>query len=71
MVDLTEDIVELQTKVQFQEDIIQKLDEVVIRQARQLDLLMRRLAVLEDRLEQIIMERDNPAAVAEPRPPHY
>lgn len=71
MVDLTEDIVELQTKVQFQEDIIQKLDEVVIRQARQLDLLMRRLAVLEDRLEQIMMERDNPGAAAEPRPPHY
>ena len=71
MVDVAEDIVELQTKVQFQDDIIHKLDEVVIRQAGQLDLLMRRLAVLEDRLEQIISERDSPGAVAEPRPPHY
>ena len=71
MSDLTEDIVELQTRIQFQDDVIQKLDEVVIRQGEKMDLMTRRLVMLEERLEQLVFERDNPDAQTEPRPPHY
>lgn len=71
MVDVSQEIVELQTRLQFQDDVIQKLDDVVIRQGDVLDRLARRLADLEDRLEQLAFERDNPGAQSEPPPPHY
>jgi len=57
MTDLTEDIIELQTRIHFQEDTIHKLDEVVIRQGAQLDQIQRKLAELEDRIEQLGYER--------------
>ena len=73
MTDLTEDIVELQTRIQFQEDTIHKLDEVVIRQGETLDNLWRKIAELEDRIEQLVFE---PGAAggnspADDKPPHY
>ncbi len=71
MSDLTEDIVELQTRLQFQEDVIHKLDTVVIQQSEVLDALRRRLAVLEERLEQLDHERESATDTPEPRPPHY
>ncbi|MCB1670801.1 MAG: SlyX family protein [Gammaproteobacteria bacterium] len=71
MVDRSEEIVELQTRLQFQDDVLQKLDEVVIKQGQLLDRMMRRMAALEERLEQLVFERDNPAARFEPKPPHY
>jgi len=71
MSDLTEDIVELQTRLQFQEDVIHKLDTVVIQQSEVLDALRRRLAVLEERLEQLDHERESTTDTPEPRPPHY
>ncbi len=71
MVDITQDIVELQTRLQFQDDILQKLDEVVIQQGVQLDRVMRRLAELEERLEQLDFDSDSSGVRAEPKPPHY
>ena len=71
MADLTEDVVELQTRIQFQEDIIQKLDEVVIQQDKRMDKLLRRVMELEDRVEQLAFERNNPADPAAEKPPHY
>ena len=73
MADLTEDIVELQTRVQFQEDTIQKLDEVVIRQGELLDGMRRKIAELEDRLEQLSFERGSAGGnmPVNEKPPHY
>jgi len=69
--DPIEDIVELQTRLQFQDDMLQKLDEVVIRQEELLDRLQRRLTALEDRLEQLAFEQDQRGAGAAEKPPHY
>jgi len=73
MADLTEDIVELQTRIQFQEDTIQKLDEVVIRQGDLLDGLRRKIAELEDRIEQQAFDRGSASgnSPADEKPPHY
>ena len=73
MTELTEDIVELQTRIQFQEDTIHKLDEVIIKQGQRLDNLVRRVAELEERIEQLAFERDHPgsASAADEKPPHY
>ena len=71
MADLTEEIIELQTKVLFQDDVIQKLDEVIIQQGKRLDGLLERINELEEKLEQLSFDRSNPAAVIDEKPPHY
>ena len=73
MGDLTEDIVELQTRIQFQEDTIQKLDDVVIGQAELLDRMRQKLTELEERVEQLAFASNNPggSASADEKPPHY
>ncbi len=73
MTDLTEDIIELQTRIHFQEDTIHKLDEVVIRQGAQLDQIQRKLVELEDRIEQLGYERGAAGGMSpsEEKPPHY
>ena len=66
-----QDIVELQTRLQFQDDVIQKLDDAIIRQGELLDRLARRLALLEDRLDQLAYERDTRSPKDNEKPPHY
>ena len=73
MADLTEDVVELQTRIQFQEDTIHKLDEVVIHQGKLLDRIGRKVAELEERLEQFAFDQRNVGgnSPANEKPPHY
>lgn len=66
-----EEIIELQTKLQFQEDALQTLDEVVIRQADALDRMQRQIDELRARLEQWIQESSEPPPPADEKPPHY
>jgi SlyX protein len=59
----------LEIKASFQEDALDELNKVVVRQQDQIDLLLRELAALRQQLEE--------ASVAAPRslrddlPPHY
>jgi len=71
MPELTDDIVELQTRILFQEDVIHKLDEVLIQQGKRLDNLLRRMHELEDKVEQLSFERNRPGAEVDEKPPHY
>lgn len=73
MTDLTEDIVELQTRIQFQEDSIHKLDGVVIQQGELLDRMRRKIAELEERLEQLEFDQGKPgdSSPLQEKPPHY
>lgn len=68
---MTEDrLIDLETRMAFQEDTIATLDEVVTRQQRQLDDMNRKIAVLTDRVER----REGASEVEDPgndRPPHY
>lgn len=66
-----EDIIELQTKLQFQEDALQILDDVIIRQADALDRMQRQIDELRSRLEQWRQEGGEPAPPADEKPPHY
>lgn len=68
---LQEQLIELQTQLQFQEDAIQTLDDVVIRQADALDLLQRQFDELKDRLERYRNEYDSGPPPADEKPPHY
>ena len=71
MSDLTEEVIELQTKVLFQDDVIQKLDDEIIQQGKRIERLVQRIDELEDKLEQLSFDRSNPAAAIDEKPPHY
>ena len=61
---------DLEARVAFQDDLIERLNEVVARQDRELLALGRRVAALERRLEDL----DEAAPTAAPGhevPPHY
>ncbi|MGI1680215.1 MAG: SlyX family protein [Cellvibrionaceae bacterium] len=64
-------IIELETKIQFQDDAIHKLDDELAQQNELIDVLTRRLSFLEDKVKDLSVERDNPATITEERPPHY
>lgn len=66
-----EQLIELQHKVQFQEDALQQLDDVVIRQNQQIDQLVQRIDQLEDRLEELSHRAGTAPGELDERPPHY
>lgn len=66
--DLIED---LQSRVLFQEDTLQQLDNVVIQQSRQIDLLQQQVKILKDRLEAVRSSPIRPFDPDSDRPPHY
>lgn len=65
-----EQISELQTKVAFQEDTIEQLNQALADQQQQIELLEYKLKHVIDKLKQL-----EPASVGsegdEPPPPHY
>lgn len=68
---LQNEIIELQTRVQFQEDTIHKLDSELIVQNHTIDKLLQRISGLEGRLEQMRDEQASARKDADDRPPHY
>ena len=71
MSEISDQIVELQSKVLFQEDAIQKLDDVIVNQSKLLDQLIRRVQELHDKVEQLSYSGDNPGSAVDEKPPHY
>jgi SlyX protein len=67
---LEERIIDLETRLAFQEDTIEQLNQELIAQQRQLELVLRRLEAAEDRLKSL-----QSSVVALPHeetpPPHY
>ena len=68
---LQNDIIELQTRLQFQEDTIYKLDSELIVQNHSIDKLLQRINGLEGQLEQMRDEQASARKDADDRPPHY
>ncbi len=58
----------LETKVAFQDEALQKLDDALISQQQQITQLERKYSVLMDQMQKI--ESSIPEAPEEP-PPHY
>ena len=63
-------LVELETKVAFQDDTIQKLNDVVCRQQEQIDLLLVKYQELRGLLE-VLPDNQPLTAEANEAPPHY
>lgn len=63
-------LVELETKVAFQEQTIESLNEVVTRQQQQIEALVREIQALKDRLRAATPSPVGPLEDEKP-PPHY
>ena len=72
-VDMEEKITELETKFSFQEDLLQELNEIVIRQQQQLDEIIGQMRIFKEQLEDVAVEGVNPPGEdsQHEKPPHY
>ena len=68
--DLAVQIVELETRLAFQEHTLQALNDVVTRQQQQIDALVREVQTLKDRLRAAAPSPVGPLEDEKP-PPHY
>jgi len=64
-------LIEIETKLAFQEDTIQALNEVVCRQQQQIEQLAATLALLIDRYQQLSGEQTVGNKPVDEKPPHY
>lgn len=72
--ELTEQLIDLQSRFAFQEDALQALSDIVARQQQQIDQLESALAIYRDRLAEALdaMATMAPgAAQGHEPPPHY
>ena len=65
-----ERLIELETKLAFQETTIQELNEVITRQQGQLDILQAAILELHGRMKSFSEEATRDPS-EEPPPPHY
>lgn len=69
---LAGDLVELQSQMAFQEDMISSLNEALTEQQREVLLVRRQLELLKQRLEEQTLSSDSvPPSAGHERPPHY
>ena len=66
--ELSERIDALESRLMYQDETIEQLNETITAQWKQIDALMRQVAALGERLQQA--EAHAPASANE-RPPHY
>jgi SlyX protein len=62
-------LTELEIKASYTEDLLDRLNEVVVRQQAQIDLLVRELATLRE--QGAAMDRESPRSLRDELPPHY
>ena len=65
---MDQEIIELQTRLAFQEESILELSDVTARQQREIWALEQKLELLQQQLEVLA---ENETAEQEPPPPHY
>ena len=67
----TEDqIIELESRLAFQEHSINELNDIITRQQRQIDTLMASIQILNNKLKELAETGPSTAPVDE-KPPHY
>ena len=62
---------ELEARLAFQDDLIESLNDIVARQNRELSLMAKRLAGLEERLQDLAASASGGEAAGHEVPPHY
>ena len=67
--DLSERIDALESRLAYQDETIEQLNETITAQWKQIDAMTRQLAALTERLQDA--EAGLPASPANERPPHY
>jgi SlyX protein len=71
---MSDELIDLQTTIAFQEHNLGELTDIVTAQQKQLDLLRAELQLLRERvgyLEDALHQRGQPFSVADEKPPHY
>lgn len=72
MNDLQEDMIELQTRLAFQEDTLHQLNQIVATQDQQIRQLNEQLRLLTKRMEDALYAQEQGAhKITDERPPHY
>lgn len=66
-----DELIELQSRLSFQEDTISELNLMVARQDRQLQVLARQMRELVSKFDDAMFAREQGGATADERPPHY
>jgi SlyX protein len=66
---LEQALIDLQTRLAFQEDTLQSLNDVVADHQREIGDIRRQVGALIDQLEQVLSDLD--AGIENERPPHY
>lgn len=64
-------IIELETRLTFQEKMVEDLNAVIVLQQDQIDELTETIKVLKNELKQMIWEKPEAVKAEEPLPPHY
>lgn len=62
-------LTELETKLAFAEDLLDTLNQTVVRQQAQIDLLQEQLRLLHQQIRE--SQSDAPRTLSEEIPPHY
>lgn len=63
-------LIELETRVAFQENTLQALNAVIVRQQKEIDTLSRDLESVRAQLQALVASQDTHTG-DEPPPPHY
>jgi SlyX protein len=72
MNDVTQDVIDLQTRIVFQEDTLQQLNAVVAQQDQEIRELQQQLKLLAKRFDDALYAQEQGGtAVVNERPPHY
>lgn len=69
---IQEQLIDIETKLQFQEDTIQQLDKVIVQQQTAIKELSRRLELMEKKAQELNAPTDASShSDHDEKPPHY
>jgi SlyX protein len=72
MTDLQDDLIELQTRLAFQEDTINQSNQVITNQDAAILQLQQQMRLLARRIDELALEQQmNTGDLPDERPPHY
>jgi SlyX protein len=64
-------LTDLETKVAFQDDLLESLNRIVAEQQQQIDMLQQQVQMLYDQLRSLAPSNIAQGATEDERPPHY
>ena len=68
---MKEELIELQTRIAFQENVLEEMNLVVIRQQNQIDGLIAELKVLREQYITLAEPQLEGGQINDDKPPHY